>query len=196
MSDAHILVSSRLPTIYGEFSMDTFESGREEMPHIVLRNRGCEDDVVNVRIHSECLTGDLFGSTRCDCGEQLASSLRFIESNGGVLVYLRQEGRGIGLVNKLKAYNLQDLGHDTVDANLLLGHAADGRRYDVAAAMLANLGVRSIRLMTNNPAKIEGLQQIGVQVDERVALQVPVHAENERYLLAKAMRMRHLLAVS
>ena len=190
--------SARIPTEHGELCLHAYRNDQDDKEHLAIVYGEIDGrSGVLTRVHSECFTGDVMGSLRCDCGPQLDLALRAIaEAGAGVVLYLRQEGRGIGLIEKLKAYNLQDLGHDTVDANLLLGHAADGRRYDVAAAMLANLGVRAIRLMTNNPAKSEGLQQIGVQVDERVALQVPVHAENERYLLAKAMRMRHLLAVS
>jgi 3,4-dihydroxy 2-butanone 4-phosphate synthase/GTP cyclohydrolase II len=193
MSNAHILVSSRLPTIYGEFSMDTFESDREEMPHIVLRNRGCEDDVVNVRIHSECLTGDLFGSTRCDCGEQLASSLRFIENNGGVLVYLRQEGRGIGLVNKLKAYNLQDQGMDTIVANQHLGFQADLRTYEEAIAILKHLGITRINLITNNPEKLEAFNNSGITIENRIPILIDPRPENRQYLTTKKVDLGHLL---
>ncbi len=190
--------SARIPTERGELHLHAYRNDQDEKEHLAIVSGevdGCSS--VLTRMHSECFTGDVMGSLRCDCGPQFDLALRAIcDAGTGVVLYLRQEGRGIGLIEKLKAYNLQDLGHDTVDANLLLGHAADSRRYDVAAAILADLGVRSVRLMTNNPAKIEGLQQFGVQVDERVALQAPAHAENERYLLTKAMRMRHLLVVA
>ena len=193
MSNASFLVSSRLPTIYGEFTMDTFDSGREEMPHIVLRNRGCEADVVNVRIHSECLTGDVFGSTRCDCGEQLASSLRYIESNGGVLVYLRQEGRGIGLVNKLKAYNLQDQGMDTIVANHHLGFHADLRTYEEAIAILKHLGITRINLITNNPDKLDAFNNSGITIENRIPILIDPRPENRQYLTTKKVDLGHLL---
>ena len=180
-----------MPTVYGAFVMDAFDSGRPEMPHLVLRNHGSESPIVNVRIHSECLTGDVFGSTRCDCGEQLATSLRYIEDNGGVLVYLRQEGRGIGLVNKMKAYNLQDQGMDTVEANNHLGFAADLRNFDVAAQILDVLGVSSVQLMTNNPRKVDTLKAHGVNIEERVPVRSDVQPENERYLGTKARKLGH-----
>ena len=147
-----------------------------------------------VRIHSQCLTGDVFGSRRCDCGEQLDLSLQLINAKGfGVLIYLRQEGRGIGLLKKLQAYNLQDEGMDTVDANVHLGHLADERVYDVAAMILQNLQVASVDLMTNNPKKIAALRSLGVDVRERIAIEVPAHADNRTYLKTKAEKMAHLL---
>ena len=149
---------------------------------------------VLVRIHSECFTGDVLGSRRCDCGEQLHLAMERIAAEGrGVVVYLRQEGRGIGLLDKLKAYNLQDQGYDTVEANLILGHQADEREYDVGVAILRDLGVQSVRLLTNNPEKIEALERLGMPVVERVPVVASVHEENRRYLETKARRMRHLL---
>jgi GTP cyclohydrolase II len=151
---------------------------------------------VLVRIHSECFTGDVLGSLRCDCGEQLDQAMKLIAKEGsGVLIYLRQEGRGIGLLNKLRAYNLQDQGYDTVDANLLLGHGVDERDYTIAAGILKDLGVLSVRLLTNNPLKIESLQDLGIAVAARVPLQSPVTPENASYLLTKMRRMRHLLSL-
>jgi 3,4-dihydroxy 2-butanone 4-phosphate synthase/GTP cyclohydrolase II len=151
------------------------------------------DDVLT-RVHSECMTGDTFGSLRCDCGEQLHMAMqRIAEAGRGVIVYLRQEGRGIGLAQKLRAYNLQDQGYDTVDANLMLGHQADEREYGAAAGILRDLGVRSVRLLTNNPAKIEELRGCGIHIVERVALQPSVHGDNAAYLQTKVARMRHLL---
>ena len=187
--------SARIPIDHGELLLCAYRNDYDDKEHLAIVSGDVEGrSGVLVRVHSECFTGDVLGSLRCDCGPQLDLALRaIVEAGVGVVVYLRQEGRGIGLVEKLKAYNLQDMGHDTVDANLLLGHAADSRRYDAAAAILADLGVRSVRLMTNNPAKIEGLQSLGVQVDERVPSHVAPHAENARYLQAKALRMRHLL---
>ena len=153
---------------------------------------GMED--VLVRVHSECFTGEVLGSLRCDCGEQLDSALRLIAREGaGIVVYLRQEGRGIGLLQKMKAYNLQDQGHDTVDANLLLGHEADERDYSLAACILKDLQVKSVRLMTNNPSKIEALEAEGICVNARVPLEGEVTADNEQYLVTKARRMNHLL---
>ena len=147
-----------------------------------------------VRIHSQCLTGDVFHSLRCDCRAQLELALETIALEGrGLLVYENQEGRGIGLLNKLRAYNLQDLGYDTVDANLILGHQADERDYTVAALILQDWGVRSINLMTNNPDKIERLRQLGVQVTARVPLQADVTPDNASYLRTKVERMNHLL---
>jgi 3,4-dihydroxy 2-butanone 4-phosphate synthase/GTP cyclohydrolase II len=149
---------------------------------------------VLVRVHSECFTGDVLGSRRCDCGPQLAAAMELIAREGrGVIIYMRQEGRGIGLLAKLRAYNLQDMGFDTVDANILLGHQADLRDYRVAASILSDLGIAAVRLMTNNPDKIAGLERCGVTVTERVPLQTAVHAENAHYLDTKARRMRHLL---
>lgn len=151
------------------------------------------EDVL-VRLHSECFTGDVLGSRRCDCGDQLHLSMARIAAEGrGVVVYLRQEGRGIGLLEKLKAYNLQDQGYDTVEANLLLGHQADEREYDVGVAILRDLGVRSVRLLTNNPAKIASLERLGMPVKERVPVIAPVHEDNRAYLETKARRMKHLL---
>lgn len=194
MSKASFLVSSRLPTIYGQFVMDTFDSGREEMPHIVLRNSGADMPVVNVRIHSECLTGDLFGSTRCDCGEQLATSLRYIEEHGGVLVYLRQEGRGIGLVNKMKAYNLQDQGMDTIVANHHLGFHADLRSYDAAIEILKNLGISRINLITNNPDKLDAFAESGITIEKRIPILIDPRPENRKYLDTKKNALGHLLS--
>jgi GTP cyclohydrolase II len=157
--------------------------------------QGKED--VLVRIHSECFTGDVLGSRRCDCGEQLDRAVRMIaETGAGVLVYLRQEGRGIGLLEKLRAYNLQDQGYDTVEANLLLGHEADEREYSVAARILEDLGVHSVRLLTNNPLKIQELQDLGVSVSERLPLEPTVNEDNAVYLFTKAHRMNHLLSLN
>jgi len=149
---------------------------------------------VLVRVHSECFTGDVLRSRRCDCGEQLhRAMLRIAEAGAGMVIYLRQEGRGIGLLNKLHAYNLQDQGYDTVDANLILGHQADERDYTVAALILQDWGVQSVSLMTNNPAKIESLRKLGMSVTERVPLQTDVTPDNAFYLRTKVERMNHLL---
>jgi len=145
-------------------------------------------------VHSECFTGDVLGSLRCDCGEQLNRAMQQIADVGqGVVIYLRQEGRGIGLLDKLRAYNLQDQGYDTVDANLVLGHEADERDYSIAAGIIADLGINSIQLMTNNPLKIEALTRAGIPVRRRIALEANVNLENADYLLTKAKRMQHML---
>lgn len=189
--------SARIPTALGEFELYLYrgDPGSDEHLALVMGEVAGQNDVL-VRVHSECFTGDVLGSQRCDCGEQLYLSMETIAGAGrGVLLYLRQEGRGIGLLDKLRAYNLQDQGYDTVDANLALGHEPDEREYGVAAQMLEDLGVRSIRLLTNNPAKIESLQALGISVSERVPVVGHVNGSNHRYLLTKANRMHHLLDV-
>ena len=189
------LVSSRLPTIYGEFVIDAYDSGRPELPNLSLRNIVVADvDITNVRIHSECLTGDIFGSTRCDCGEQLASSMKYIEDHGGVLVYLRQEGRGIGLVNKLRAYNLQDQGMDTIRANHALGFHTDLRTYSSAIEILWHLGIKKINLLTNNPDKLDAFKDSGIQIVNRIPLTIEPRPENMQYLATKKNALGHLLA--
>jgi GTP cyclohydrolase II len=188
-------VCARIPAMEGEFKLCLYTNNQDEKEHLALVMGEVQDQKdVLVRVHSECFTGDVLGSRRCDCGDQFKRALLNISNDGhGVLLYLRQEGRGIGLRDKLRAYNLQDIGYDTVDANLLLGHQADERDYTVAAKMLKDLGIRSVRLMTNNPEKISALQNLGVQVTGRVSLNAGVNPENERYLETKATRMKHLL---
>jgi len=189
------MACARVPTDLGEYKLCLYTSNQDDKEHlaVVIGEVQDQSDVL-VRVHSECFTGDVLGSRRCDCGEQLQRSLQMIAAAGaGVLVYLRQEGRGIGLLDKLRAYNLQDQGYDTVDANLALGHQADEREYSVAAHILDDLGVRSIRLLTNNPVKIQRLRELGVPVSERVPLQSTVNADNAQYLFTKALRMNHLL---
>jgi GTP cyclohydrolase II len=189
------VVSARLPTRFGEFDLHLYSNSLDQKEHLALViGELTSPEPVLVRVHSECLTGDLLGSTRCDCGEQLDRSLAMISGEGrGVLLYMRQEGRGIGLRDKLRAYNLQDQGLDTVEANLALGHQADARDYDVAALMLKELGLTQILLLTNNPSKIEELQRLGIEIVERIPLQGEVTPENERYLNTKVARMQHLL---
>ena len=173
----------------------SFSGLNDDKEHVALVFKGAdkEQNVPLVRLHSECLTGDVFHSARCDCGKQLDEAVESMAKQGGILLYLRQEGRGIGLLEKLRAYNLQDEGFDTVDANLMLGHEADGRDYTLAALMLKDLGVRAVLLMTNNPEKINALRTAGIDVRERVSLEVAANADNAEYLLTKAKRMNHLL---
>jgi 3,4-dihydroxy 2-butanone 4-phosphate synthase / GTP cyclohydrolase II len=193
MSVTRRVAQANLPTRYGTFEM--FVYGTPDLEEHVALTLGAIDDggPVLVRAHSECLTGDVFGSSRCDCGEQLADSLRFLQEQGrGVLLYLRQEGRGIGLANKISTYALQEQGLDTVEANLALGLPEDMRDYRVAAEMLLDLGVRRARLLTNNPAKIEGLERYGVEVVERVPLGISPNPSNLAYLQTKREKMGHL----
>lgn len=191
------ITSTGLPTRHGEFRLLLY-AAPDAKEHMALVAGAVEavggDEPVLVRLHSECLTGDLFGSRRCDCGQQLEESLRRVADAGrGILLYLRQEGRGIGLTSKIDAYRLQEQGLDTVDANLALGLPEDARDYGVAAGILADLGACRVRLLTNNPLKVEGLERHGVEVVERLALVVAPNATNRRYLETKRDRMGHLL---
>lgn len=184
---------ARLPTDYGEFRIVSYRAvdGNE---HVALVAGDPCGGAVLTRLHSECLTGDVLASRKCDCGDQLEHALRSIADAGrGVVVYLRgHEGRGIGLANKIKAYELQDAGLDTVDANTAQGLPVDARRYDVAAAILADLGIGSVRLMSNNPAKAAGLVEHGIAVDELVPVVMSMHAEREGYLRTKGERLGHV----
>ena len=186
---------ARIPAEEGNFQLCYYSNSQDSKEHLALvMGEVAGQEEVLVRVHSECFTGDVLGSLRCDCGPQLHEAMRRVaEAGQGVLIYLRQEGRGIGLLSKLRAYNLQDQGYDTVDANLALGHQADEREYSMAALILADLGVRSIRLLTNNPAKIESLRALGVKVTDRVPMPPQVTSENAVYLTTKVRRMRHLL---
>jgi GTP cyclohydrolase II len=193
MSVTRRVARAGLPTRYGNFEMFVYDAP-DRKEHVALTLGMIDDgEPVLVRAHSECLTGDVFGSARCDCGEQLADSLRFLQEEGrGVLLYLRQEGRGVGLTNKISAYALQERGLDTVEANLALGLPEDMRDYRAAAEMLLDLGVRRARLLTNNPAKIEGLERHGVEVVERVPLWISPNPSNLGYLRTKGEKMGHL----
>jgi len=184
---------AKLPTPHGEFKIRVFHEAETGMDHVVLTlgDMGGPDPVL-VRMHSECLTGDVFGSLRCDCGAQLNAALDMVRERGwGVLLYLRQEGRGIGLHAKIQAYHLQDKGADTLDANLMLGLPADARNYRIAADMLEAMGISRVCLITNNHDKVEQLSNLGVDVVERMPLVVGVSDENRRYLETKARRMGH-----
>ena len=189
------LVCTRIPTEEGSFQLCLYDNDIDHKEHMALVFGDVRGEDVLVRVHSECFTGDVLGSQRCDCGPQLHYAMDAVASEGrGIVLYLRQEGRGIGLAEKLRAYNLQDQGLDTVDANLELGHQADEREYDIAVAMLQELGVESVRLLTNNPAKIESLTELGMPVTKREEILIQPNDENIHYLATKAERMRHLFA--
>jgi 3,4-dihydroxy 2-butanone 4-phosphate synthase / GTP cyclohydrolase II len=187
------VAESTLPTEHGTYRVRAYRDAKDGSEPVALVSGRVEGRTgVLVRVHDECLTSEVFGSLRCDCKEQLDSALDLIHEHDGVVIYLRQEGRGIGLANKIAAYALQDKGFDTVDANLLLGFPDDARRYDAAAAILADLGLDRIRLLTNNPRKIEGLRELGIEVAERVPVVSRPNAHSADYLHAKAVRMGHL----
>jgi 3,4-dihydroxy 2-butanone 4-phosphate synthase/GTP cyclohydrolase II len=190
-------VCARIPTPFGEFQLCIYQESESSKEHLALIMGDPEGkEGFLVRVHSECFTGDVLGSLRCDCGEQLKCAMAMIaEAGEGAIIYLRQEGRGIGLQEKLRAYNLQDAGYDTVDANLALGHQVDERNYTCAARILENLGVRSIQLITNNPSKIEALTALGIELTERVPLTPTINPENVHYINTKIGRMQHLLNI-
>ena len=189
------VASSKLPTAHGEFIISVFQDPHTKEEHVAL-SKGLDqpnDEPTLIRVHSECLTGDAFASLKCDCGPQLQAILDMIEKEGrGAVLYLRQEGRGIGLTNKIRAYALQDQGHDTVDANLLLNLPADARQYDMCSIMLEHLGIHQVRLVTNNPLKVNALTDLGINVVERVPLLVGKNPFNEDYLKTKRDRMDHM----
>ena len=187
--------SSKLPTPWGIFVMHGFCDAENDKEHVVLTMGDVStDEPVLARVHSECLTGDALFSMRCDCGPQLHEALQQIsDARWGILLYLRQEGRGIGLINKLRAYALQDQGFDTVDANTRLGFAIDARDFSVAARMLELLGISNVRLLTNNPEKVEGLKSAGISVEERLPLKIAANPHNAHYLETKKSRTGHAL---
>jgi GTP cyclohydrolase II len=194
-SEVTLVAQANLPTRYGNFVIAGFQSARDNKEHTALIKgdvAGKRD--VPVRVHSECHTGDIFGSLKCDCREQLEASMRYIASNSyGVVIYLRQEGRGIGLLNKIKAYHLQDQGLDTIEANECLGFPSDLREYSDAAKIITILKIKSVALLTNNPEKIEGLEKEGIEVTRRIPLHSTPNDHNRRYLSTKMKKMGHLV---
>lgn len=191
------VVTTQLPlNVHGDFTMTLYSNQLDTAEHFALVKQGKSSNTIPlVRIHSECITGDVFGSCKCDCGSQLQQSLELIAAEGGVLIYLRQEGRGVGLANKLKAYALQDQGHDTVDANLLLGLPVDSRNYAVAFQILKHMNIKTIRLLTNNPNKVSAMTLHGIIVVERIPLLVPATHANELYLKTKQTKLGHFLEI-
>ncbi len=189
--------SAYLPTKHGDFRVVVYESDIDPQHHVALiKGTFTPEDEVLVRVHSECLTSDVFGSVRCDCGPQIRQAMHIIEKEGkGVILYMRQEGRGIGLVNKIKAYALQDNGFDTVEANEALGFKPDLRDYGIGAQILIDLGVRKMKLLTNNPRKVKGLEGFGLQIVERVPIEIPPNGTNSKYLKVKKDKLGHLLSM-
>ncbi len=189
--------AARIPNPYGAFTLYAYaERPAERMPHLALVADGFDPTrPVPVRIHSECMTGDVFGSRRCDCGEQLAEAMKIAAERGGVVVYLRQEGRGIGLINKLKAYNLQDAGLNTADANTHLGFEVDARQYECAVSILQDLGIDTVELMTNNPDKVEALRRSPIRVVSRIPVVIAPQDDSRAYLQTKQELMGHLLGL-
>ena len=187
------IAEAKLPTHWGDFSVIAYEDKKLDEEHLLLYLGELKDNSL-LRIHSQCLTGDTLYSLKCDCGSQLAMALEAIANEGsGMIIYMAQEGRGIGLVNKIRAYELQDKGLNTIEANEALGFAADERDYSYCKEILSSVGISSVRLMTNNPAKIKGLEDEGIKVSERVAIQIEPNKHNENYLKIKAEYMGHML---
>ncbi len=188
------VASARLPTQWGVFTIHGFEDDDSGKEHVALvMGDTCSDEPILTRIHSECLTGDCLFSQRCDCGPQLQFAIESVAAEGrGLILYLRQEGRGIGLLNKIKAYELQDLGADTVEANEQLGFDADGREYRICQPMLAHFDVKRVRLLTNNPRKVEAMEDMGIEVVDRLPIHVGINSHNEGYLAAKIDKLGHL----
>ena len=190
------IAEAKLPTHWGEFSVIAYEDEKLGEEHLLLYLGEISDNAL-LRIHSQCLTGDTLYSLKCDCGSQLAKALENISNEGnGMIIYMAQEGRGIGLVNKIRAYQLQDKGLNTIEANEALGFAADERDYSYCKEILSSVGVTSVRLMTNNPAKIKGLEDVGIEVTERVSIEIEPNKHNEDYLKIKAKFMGHMLSGS
>jgi 3,4-dihydroxy 2-butanone 4-phosphate synthase/GTP cyclohydrolase II len=190
------VVQTKLPTKFGEFKLIVYRDKTNGQTHLALRMGSWQNESVLVRVHSECLTGDVFGSLRCDCGKQLEKAMEMIaRETKGIILYMHQEGRGIGLVEKLRAYNLQDKGMDTVEANEALGHKADLRDYGIGAQILVDLGIKQIRLLTNNPRKIVGLEGYGLKVTQRIPLEIEPNQENYKYLKTKKEKMGHQIDI-
>ena len=189
--------AASVPTDWGQFTMAAYaEDETEQMPHIAMIAEGLDvDKTITVRIHSECITGDLFHSQRCDCGKQLETAMSIINKDKGVLIYLRQEGRGIGIINKLKAYNLQDKGYDTIEANKQLGLDVDNRDYSLALVILKDLGIKKINLLTNNPDKIEAIENSDIELVTRLPLEIKPIEANYKYLKTKKDELGHILDV-
>ncbi|MBP8792197.1 MAG: GTP cyclohydrolase II [Lutibacter sp.] len=198
VNDTNIVQGERvqLPTKYGHFELIPFQEKGSGLEHIALiKGNFTSNDTVLTRIHSACATGDLFGSLKCDCGDQLIEAMKLIEHKGiGIIVYLQQEGRGIGLMNKMKAYKLQEQGMDTIEANVHLGFAPDEREYQIGAEILNALGVKKVKLLTNNPDKINKLEESGIKVVERIPLIIPSNPFNKYYLDTKEIQMGHQLS--
>lgn len=188
-------VQAHLPTKWGDFTVFAYAQSHEDVqPHLALVLKGTDlSTSIPVRLHSECITGDLFGSSKCDCGAQFEKSMEIIQKLGGIMIYLRQEGRGIGLINKLDAYNLQEQGYDTIQANIHLGFKPDERDFDIAVQILNDLGVSKIDLITNNPEKILAIDHSNIEIGKRIPIVIPSGIENQNYLKIKQDLMGHLL---